>query len=118
MIVQPENLHKIERFRRIALLRKKPCGMLTAEAGLCGLKGPTIALVYYCLIGQGKGANVASYRPELEKAGVDGIPSLYELESGRLVGAIVPMSEQAQVQLRDSIEVIDYLLHQDSVIWS
>ena len=90
--------------------------MLTTEAGHLETKGPKIALVL--LTGPGKGANVASYRQELEKAGVDGIPSLDELESGRLVGAIVPMSEQAQVQLRDSIEVIDYLLHQDSVIWS
>lgn len=61
---------------------------------------------------------MASYRSEFEKASVDGIPSLDELESGRLVGAVVPMSEQAQVQLRDSIEVIDYLLRQDTVIWS
>ncbi len=61
---------------------------------------------------------MASYRSEFEKAGADGIPSLEELESGRLVGAVVPMSEQAQVQLRDSIEVIDYLLRQDTVIWN
>jgi hypothetical protein len=40
------------------------------------------------------------------------------VESGKLVGAILPMSEQAQVQLRDSIEVIDYLMNQESVVWS
>jgi len=32
--------------------------------------------------------------------------------------AIIPMSERAQVALRDSIEVIDYLMNQESVTWS
>ena len=44
--------------------------------------------------------------------------SLDELEGGKLVGAVVPMSEKAQNQMRDSIEVIDYLLNQDQVTWS
>jgi len=61
---------------------------------------------------------VASYRSNLEKRSADGIPNLAEVESGKLVGAILPMSEQAQGQLRDSIEVIDYLMNQESVIWS
>ncbi|MGQ0811047.1 MAG: hypothetical protein ACT4OO_07465 [Nitrospiraceae bacterium] len=61
---------------------------------------------------------MASYRQELERFGTDGIPALDQLESGKLVGAILPMSERAQTQLRDSIEVIDYLLNQESVIWS
>lgn len=61
---------------------------------------------------------MASYRPNLEKRESDGIPSLEEVESGKLVGAILPMSEQAQLQLRDSIEVIDYLMNQESVVWS
>ncbi|WP_447599140.1 hypothetical protein [Nitrospira sp. Nam80] len=61
---------------------------------------------------------MASYRPNLEKRDTDGIPSLEEIESGKLVGAILPMSEQAQLQLRDSIEVIDYLMNQESVVWS
>ena len=30
----------------------------------------------------------------------------------KLLGAVLPMSEQAQLQLRDSIEVIDYLMNQ------
>lgn len=60
---------------------------------------------------------MASYRSELEKRS-DGIPSLDEVESGKLVGAILPMSERAQSQLRDSIEVIDYLLNQETVVWS
>ncbi|MCC2639679.1 MAG: hypothetical protein K0S45_92 [Nitrospira sp.] len=61
---------------------------------------------------------MASYRPDLEKRSADGIPNLAEVESGKLVGAILPMSEQAQLQLRDSIEVIDYLMNQESVVWS
>ncbi|HET6675129.1 MAG TPA: hypothetical protein VFG71_07305 [Nitrospiraceae bacterium] len=61
---------------------------------------------------------MASYRSNLEKRDTDGIPSLEEVESGKLVGAILPMSEQAQLQLRDSIEVIDYLMNQESVVWS
>ena len=61
---------------------------------------------------------MASYHPKNEKVNGANVPSLEELESGRLVGAIIPMSEKAQVALRDSIEVIDYLLNQDSVTWS
>ena len=37
---------------------------------------------------------------------------------GKLLGAVLPMSEQAQLQLRDSIEVIDYLMNQEAVVWS
>jgi hypothetical protein len=61
---------------------------------------------------------VASYRQELEKGGADGIPSLDDIESGKLVGAVLPMSEKAQIQMRNSIEVIDYLLNQERVVWS
>lgn len=61
---------------------------------------------------------MASYRPNLDTRNADGIPSLEEVESGKLLGAILPMSEQAQIQLRDSIEVIDYLMNQESVVWS
>jgi hypothetical protein len=63
-------------------------------------------------------ATVASYRQDLEKRGADGIPSLDDVESGKLVGAVLPMSEKAQIQMRNSIEVIDYLLNQERVIWS
>lgn len=41
-----------------------------------------------------------------------------DMEAGKLVGAVLPMSEQAQIQMRNSIEVIDYLLNQERVIWS
>ena len=45
-------------------------------------------------------------------------PSLDDVESGKLVGAVLPMSEKAQIQMRNSIEVIDYLLNQERVVWS
>jgi hypothetical protein len=61
---------------------------------------------------------VASYRQELEKRGPDGIPSLDDVEPGKLLGAVLPMSEKAQMQMRNSIEVIDYLLNQERVVWS
>jgi hypothetical protein len=63
-------------------------------------------------------AIVASYRQELEKQEFDGIPSLDDVESGKLLGAVLPMSEKAQIQMRNSIEVIDYLLNQERVVWS
>lgn len=61
---------------------------------------------------------MASYNVKHETVGQRGVPPLEELESGKLVGAIIPMSERAQVALRDSIEIIDFLLNQDSVTWS
>ncbi len=62
--------------------------------------------------------SVASYRQELEKRGPEGIPSLDDIEPGKICGAVIPMSERAQTQMRDSIEVIDYLLNQERVVWS
>ncbi|MGH7230109.1 MAG: hypothetical protein ACREJU_01960 [Nitrospiraceae bacterium] len=61
---------------------------------------------------------MASYRSEHEPCAPDGIPPLEEMEVGKPVGAILPMSEHAQVALRDSIELIDYLLNQDDVTWN
>ncbi len=61
---------------------------------------------------------MASFRSNLEKPSGEDIPSLMDMEAGKLVGAVLPMSEQAQIQMRNSIEVIDYLLNQERVIWS
>jgi hypothetical protein len=61
---------------------------------------------------------MASYRSELEKCPVEGTLPLEEMEVGRPVGAILPMSEHAQSAIRDSIELIDYLMNQDQVIWN
>ncbi len=64
------------------------------------------------------GRPLASFRSNLEKLSGEGIPSLMDMESGKLVGAVLSMSEQAQIQMRNSIEVIEYLLNQEQVIWS
>ena len=61
---------------------------------------------------------LASFRSNLEKLSGEAIPSLMDMESGKLVGAVLPMSERAQIQMRNSIEVIEYLLNQEQVIWS
>jgi hypothetical protein len=60
---------------------------------------------------------VASYKQELKDAGRK-VSSLDDIEPGKICGAVIPMSERAQTQMRDSIEVIDYLLNQERVIWS
>jgi hypothetical protein len=61
---------------------------------------------------------VASFHGDHEKFRGESIPSLYDMESGKLVGAVLPMSEQAQMQMQNSIEVIDYLLNRERVVWS
>ncbi len=61
---------------------------------------------------------MAAYRSEHEKPSLEGLPSLEDLEAGKPVGAILPMSEHAQGLLRDSIELIDFLMNQDSVTWN
>lgn len=61
---------------------------------------------------------VASFHSDHEKFRGENIPSLHDMESGKLVGAVLPMSEQAQMQMQNSIEVIDYLLNQERVVWS
>jgi hypothetical protein len=48
----------------------------------------------------------------------EGIPPLDDMEVGKPVGAILPMSEAAQVALRDSIELVDFLINQDGVTWN
>lgn len=60
---------------------------------------------------------MASFRENFDTRSGDGIPSLEEMESGKLVGAVLPMSDKAQVQMRESIEVIDYLLNRERVVW-
>jgi len=61
---------------------------------------------------------MASYNQKNERLGSKVVPALDELEPGKLVGAILPMSEKAQGALRDSIEIIDFLMNQDTVTWS
>ncbi|MFQ5931361.1 MAG: hypothetical protein ACE5MM_03030 [Nitrospiraceae bacterium] len=61
---------------------------------------------------------MASYRSELEKRGLADIPSLEELEPGRPIGVIMPLSERAQSALLDRIELLDFLVNQEEVTWS
>lgn len=59
-----------------------------------------------------------AYKSEYESFRSAGIPPLEDLEVGKPVGAILPMSERAQLALRDSIELIDFLINQDDVTWN
>ncbi|MGH7259621.1 MAG: hypothetical protein ACREI9_02925 [Nitrospiraceae bacterium] len=61
---------------------------------------------------------MAAFRSENEKAILESLPALEQMESGRPIGAVVPMSEKAQGLLRDRIETIDFLLHEDDVTWN
>ena len=61
---------------------------------------------------------MASYRDEDEHLKVGGPPSLHDLEPGKPCGAVLPMSDRAQTQMRDRIEVIEYLLNRERVIWT
>ena len=59
---------------------------------------------------------MASHKEEGDRRGPEGIPSLQDLEPGRICGAVIPMSERAQ--MRDRMEVIEYLLNRERVIWT
>ena len=61
---------------------------------------------------------MAAFRSEFERLSPMEVPSLEQMEAGKPVGAILPMSEEAQDDLRDSFELIDFLLHQDEVTWN
>jgi hypothetical protein len=61
---------------------------------------------------------VASYKEQSNSHSSGGIPSLDELEPGKPCGAVLPMSERARTQLRDSMEVIEYLLNRERVVWT
>jgi hypothetical protein len=92
--------------------------VLCYQYAVCQLGDESLAQGLLIQLSEKQEGKVASYRQELEKRGADGIPSLDDVESGKLVGAVLPMSEKAQIQMRNSIEVIDYLLNQERVVWS
>jgi hypothetical protein len=58
---------------------------------------------------------MASYR-EGEPKQANGIPALDDLIPGKVCGAVLPLSLSARRQLRDRIEVIEYLLHRERVV--
>ena len=61
---------------------------------------------------------MAAFRSENEKAILQSLPALEQMEAGRPIGAVVPMSKKAQGLLRDRIETIEYLLNRDDVTWN
>jgi hypothetical protein len=61
---------------------------------------------------------MAAFRSENEKAIIQSLPALEQMEAGRPIGAVVPMSRKAQRLLRDRIETIDFLMHEDDVTWN
>jgi hypothetical protein len=67
---------------------------------------------------EGRRKLMAAFRSELEKFEYVEFPSLDQMEAGKPVGAVLPMSEEAQDDLRDSFELIDFLLHQDEITWN
>jgi hypothetical protein len=62
--------------------------------------------------------SVASYKEDFERCRAGDIPTLEDLEPGKVCGAVIPMSERAQTQMRNSIEVINYLLNHERVVWN
>ena len=61
---------------------------------------------------------MAAYRSENEKAILQSLPALEHMESGKPIGAVVPMSEKAQRLMLDRMEMIDFLMHADDVTWN
>jgi hypothetical protein len=61
---------------------------------------------------------MAAFRSENEKAILRSLPALEHMEAGRPIGAVVQMSEKAQRLVLDRMEMIDFLMHEDDVIWN
>jgi len=61
---------------------------------------------------------MAAFKSENEQAILRSLPALEHMESGRPIGAVVPMSEKAQRLMLDRMETIDFLIHQDDVTWN
>jgi len=61
---------------------------------------------------------MAAFRSENERAILESLPALEQMESGKPIGAVVPMSEEAQRVVQDRMETIDFLLHENDVTWN
>jgi len=61
---------------------------------------------------------MAAYKSEYELPRLTMLPTLEQMEAGKPIGAVLPMSEKAQHRLRDRIEIIEYLLNHDDVTWN
>ena len=62
--------------------------------------------------------DMASHKEEGEGRRYGGIPSLHDIEPGKVCGAVLPMSEQARTQMRDTMEVMEDLLNRERVVWT
>ena len=58
---------------------------------------------------------MARYK-EAEPLSSDGIPALDDLQPGKPCGAVLSMSASTRTQLRERIEVIEYLLYRERVV--
>ena len=54
---------------------------------------------------------MASYKGDGEWREPAGMPSLQDMVPGRVLGAVLPLSDDARTQIRDSMEVIEYLMN-------
>lgn len=61
---------------------------------------------------------MASHKEEGDRRRQGDIPSLHDIEPGKVCGAVLPMSERARTQMRDTMEVLEYLLNREQVVWT
>ena len=64
------------------------------------------------------GQDMASYKGDGECREPAGTPSLQDMVPGRVLGAVLPLSDDAHTQIRDSTEVIEYLMNRERVVWT
>ena len=62
---------------------------------------------------------MASHKKE-EDTGrwAQGMPSLDDMVPNKPCGAVLPLSTHAQTQIRNRIEVLEYLMNQERVVWT
>ena len=61
---------------------------------------------------------MASYKEDGEWREPRSIPALDDIEPGKMCGVVLPLSDRARTQIRDSMEVVEYLLNRERVVCS
>jgi hypothetical protein len=61
---------------------------------------------------------MASYKGDGECRESAGMPSLQDMVPGRVLGAVLHLSDDARAQIRYSMEVIEYLMNRERVVWT
>jgi hypothetical protein len=61
---------------------------------------------------------MASYKGDDECREPACMPSLEDMVPGRVLGAVLPLSDEARTQIRDSMEVVEYLMNRERVVWT